>query len=225
VPLRPHAILFDAYGTLFDVHSIVLLGDHGLTGDLPTLSVLWRRKQLESTWLLALMERYEDFWKVTGDALRASVRQLGIEATEVQLQRLMDAYLSPSPFPEVRSALGSLDPIPKAILSNGTPGMLESAIAHGGLTSRFAHIISVERVKTYKPSPLVYALGAEILQIPAAEILFVSSNGWDAAGAKAYGYQVCRCDRSATEVDSIGFAPDFTVSGLDQLALKIGFPP
>ena len=213
--------MFDAYGTLFDVHSIVLHGDHGLKGDLQALSGLWRRKQLESTWLLALMERYENFWKVSGDALRASVRELRIEATEVQLQQLMDGYLSPSPFPEVKSALESLDWIPKAILSNGTPGMLKSAVAHSGMTSGFAHIISVDQVRTYKPSPRVYALGPEILQIPVAEILFVSSNGWDAAGAKAYGYQVCRCDRSGAEVDSIGFAPDFTVNGLDQITARL----
>lgn len=223
--LRPRALVFDAYGTLFDVHSVVLRGDHGLAGDLHALSGLWRRKQLESTWLLALMERYQDFWKVTGDTLRASVRELRIEATDLQFQRLMDAYLSPFPFPEVRSALESLRGIPIAILSNGTPKMLEPAVASGGLTSSFAHVISVDQVKTYKPSPRVYALGPEILQVPAAEILFVSSNGWDAAGAKAYGYQVCWCNRNASEPDDMGFAPDFTVSSLDQIARKIGFQP
>jgi 2-haloacid dehalogenase len=213
--------VFDAYGTLFDVHSVVLGGDHGITGDLQALSALWRRKQLESTWLLALMERWEDFWKVTGDALRASVRELRIEATAVQLQRLTDAYLSPSPFPEVGPALESLDGFARAILSNGTPKMLESAVVHSGLTGSFAHVISVDQVTTYKPSPRVYALGPEILQIPAAEILFVSSNGWDAAGAKAYGYQVCWCNRNGSEPDDMGFAPDFSVSRLDQIAARL----
>lgn len=221
MPFRPRAFIFDAYGTLFDVHSVVLRGDHGITGDLLALSGLWRRKQLESTWLLALMERYEDFWKVTGDTLRKSVRELRMEAADVQLQRLMDAYLSPSPWPEVRSALESLEGIPIAILSNGTPKMLATAVASSGLTSSFAHVISVDQVKTYKPSPRVYALGPEILQIPAAEILFVSSNGWDAAGAKAYGYRVCWCNRNAAEPDDMGFAPDFTVSRLDQIAARL----
>lgn len=219
---RPRAFLFDAYGTLFDVNSVVLRAGHGVTGcDLQALSDLWRRKQLESTWLLALMERYEDFEAVTGAALRAAVRELRIEASAPQLKRLMDAYFSPSPFPEVGSALESLAGAPLAILSNGTAKMIDSAVAHGGLTSRFAHLISVDRVKTYKPSPRVYALGPEILGIPAAEILFVSSNGWDAAGAKAYGYQVCRCDRSAAYVDDRGFSPDFTVRGLDQIEPRL----
>ena len=209
--------MFDAYGTLFDVHSIVLRGDHGITGDLQALSALWRRKQLESTWLLELMERYEDFWKVTGDALRASVRELRIEAAEVQLQQLMDAYLSPSPFPEVGPALESLDGSPIAILSNGTAKMVESAVAHAGLAACFAHIISVDRVKTYKPSPRVYQLGPETLHLPANEILFVSSNAWDAAGAKAFGYSVCWCNRSGQAMDHLGFAPDIVVSSLDQI--------
>ncbi|MGA2713945.1 MAG: haloacid dehalogenase type II [Bryobacteraceae bacterium] len=149
MPPRPRAFVFDAYGTLFDVHSVVLRGDHGIKGDLRALSDLWRRKQLESTWLLALMERYEDFWQVTETALRSSVRELRIEATEPQLQKLMDAYLSPSPFPEVRAAIESLDGAPLAILSNGTAKMVESAVAHSGLSSLFAHVISVDRVKTY----------------------------------------------------------------------------
>ena len=95
--------------------------------------------------------------------------------------------------------------------------MLESALAGSGLTSCFAHVISVDRVRIYKPSPLVYALGPEILQIPASEILFISSNAWDAAGAKAFGYQVCWCNRFGAEPDDMGFAPDLTVSSLDQL--------
>jgi 2-haloacid dehalogenase len=137
----------------------------------------------------------------------------------------MDAYLSPLPFPEVRSALEYLDGVPLAILSNGTAKMLELAVANSGLTSRFAHVISVDQVRTYKPSPRVYALGPEILHIPAAEILFISSNTWDAAGAKAYGYQVCLCNRSGAELDDMGFAPDFTVSRLDRIAGKTGFRP
>jgi 2-haloacid dehalogenase len=215
---RPRAFLFDAYGTLFDVHSVVLRGDHGITGDLQGLSHLWRRKQLEATWLLALMERYEDFWNLTWATLLATLRELRIDATGPQLKRLMEAYLSPSPFPEVGSALESLGSAPLAILSNGTVEMLKSAVSASGLASSFDHLISVDRVRTYKPSPRVYALGPEILHFPAAEILFISSNAWDAAGAKAYGYQVCWCNRHGAAPDDMGFAPDFTVSRLDQIA-------
>jgi 2-haloacid dehalogenase len=216
--MSPRAFLFDAYGTLFDVHSVVLRGGAGIPGDPATLSQLWRRKQLEYTWLRALMERYEDFWLVTEAALRAAVRELSIDATDRQLEQLMRGYLFPDAFEDARSALEALKGAsPLAILSNGSPAMLDSAIRHNGFESYFAEIISVDRVKTYKPSPRVYALGPEILNVPAAEILFVSSNSWDAAGAKSFGYTVCWCNRSGSPIEDLGFAPDFTVRGLDQL--------
>jgi 2-haloacid dehalogenase len=221
MPQNSRAFIFDAYGTLFDVHSVVMRGEHGLACNpqaLSALSDLWRRKQLEYTWLLALMERFEDFRKITRASLRASIGQLGIQADEAQLERLMDAYLSPFAFPEVKSALEDLGSVPMAILSNGTAEMVGAAVSNSGLTSCFEHVISVDRVGTYKPSPRVYALGPEILNIPAAEMLFVSSNAWDAAGAKAYGYQVCWCNRSGAEPDHMGFVPDFTVTQLDQIS-------
>jgi|SRR5579862_8263198 len=215
--MRPHALIFDAYGTLFDVHSVILRTRHGIAGNLRVLSDLWRRKQLERTWLLALMERYEDFARVTEAALRAAARELGMDISEEQVAMLIQAYQFPQAFPEVREALENFRGVPLAILSNGTPGMIESAVRHNGLTSYFQHIISVDRVKTFKPSPRVYALGPEILGIPSHEILFVSSNSWDAAGASAFGYQVCWCNRSGAVADDLGFAPDFTVTALDQI--------
>lgn len=215
------AIVFDAYGTLFDVHSVVVRGGDGIAGDLAALSKAWRQKQLEATWLRALMERYVDFWQITDAALRAAVRQLAIEATEAQLQRLMHAYLAPAAFADARAALETLRGVPLAILSNGSPQMLEAAVQNSGLASCFAELISVDRVKTYKPSPRVYALGPELLHVAAAEILFVSSNVWDAAGAKAFGYQVGWCNRAAAEWDSGEFAPDFMVTGLDQIGKRI----
>jgi len=215
---KPRAIIFDAYGTLFDVHSVVLSGRDDIIGDVEELSRLWRQKQLEFTWLRALMERYEDFWDVTKAALHSAVRQLSIEATNPQLDRLMQAYLAPAAFADVRTAIEAFKGIPLAILSNGSPKMLDAAVRNNGLESCFAEIISVDRVKTYKPSPRVYALGPEILQVPAAEILFVSSNSWDTAGAKAFGYQVCWCNRSQAEMDHLGFDPDLTVRRLDQIA-------
>lgn len=217
MPLNPRAIIFDAYGTLFDVHAVIRNGGIGIPGDINGLSQLWRRKQLEYTWLRALMNRYEDFWHITEAALRSAMRQLSIEATDRQLENLMQAYLVPPAFPEVVSALEALKGLPLAILSNGSPTMLDSAVRHNSLESYFAEIISVDRVKTYKPSPCVYALGSETLNLPAAEILFVSSNLWDAAGAKAFGFPVCWCNRSGVEMEDWGFAPDFTVSRLDQI--------
>ena len=213
--MTPRACIFDAYGTLFDVHSVV--DGEGITDDPRGLSQLWRRKQLEYTWLRALMERYDDFWHVTEAALGAAVRELSIEANEAQIEQLMRAWLSPTAFPEVESALGALHGSPMAILSNGTPAMLESAVRHNGLEAHFSGLISVDMVKTYKPSPRVYALGPKILNLPAEEILFVSSNFWDAAGAKAFGYQVCWCNRSGAPLEDLGLAPDFMVRSLDQI--------
>jgi 2-haloacid dehalogenase len=216
--LTPRAFIFDAYGTLFDVHSVLQSAAANIAGDLPALSQLWRRKQLEFTWLRALMDRYEDFRHVTEAALRSAVRERSTKATEKQLERLMQAYLSPAAFEDVRPALEALRGSPLAILSNGTPEMLDSAVRHNGLESYFAAIISVDAVKTYKPSPRVYALGPKILNLPAEEILFVSSNLWDAAGAKSFGYQVCWCNRSGAEMEDLGFAPDLVVRRLDQIA-------
>src|SRR5271165_3383932 len=164
--MRPRACVFDAYGTLFDVHSVLQREGLGISGDLPALSRLWRQKQVEYTWRRALMQRYEDFWHVTEEALRASVDQLRIDTDELQFARLMQAYLSPLAFADVAPALDAL-PGPLAILSNGSPAMLDAAVRFNGLESRFTHVLSVDRVKTYKPSPAVYALGPEALSIPA----------------------------------------------------------
>ena len=135
MPFKPQAFIFDAYGTLFDVHSVVQRERANIQGDLQALSQLWRPKQLEYTWLRALMERYEDFWQVTEAALRFAVPRLSINATESQLERLMEAYLSPSAFDDARSALEALKGSPLAILSNGSPRMLDSAVRSNGLES------------------------------------------------------------------------------------------
>jgi len=163
------------------------------------------------------MERYEDFWCVTEAALRSSLRELSMQATDSQIEGLMEAYLCPSAFADARIALEALKGSPLAILSNGSPKMLEAAVRGNRLESYFTEIISVDRVKTYKPSPRVYALGPELLNIPVEEIVFVSSNLWDAAGAKAFGYPVCWCNRSGASSEDWGFAPDFTVQRLDHL--------
>ena len=214
--MNPRAFVFDAYGTLFDVHSVVLRAAK-LPGDLQALSALWRQKQLEYTWLRSLMERYQDFWDVTEAALRAAVTQLKIQTSDAELHGLMQAYLRPSAFPDVTEALDALQDAPLAILSNGSPKMLASAVQHNGLTSCFAEIISVERIRTYKPSPRVYALAPEVLGFPPKEILFVSSNSWDVAGAKSFGYKVCWCNRSQGHMEHLGFSADLTISRLDQI--------
>lgn len=215
---KPQAIVFDAYGTLFDVHSVVLRAGQGIAGDLRALSQLWRQKQVEYTWRRTLMQRYRDFWSVTEESLRGSAAQLGIDLTEPQIAELMHAYLSPAVFPEVKIALDAMKGTSLAILSNGTLPMLEAAVRAGGLESYFSHIISVDPIQRFKPSPEVYAMAPEALKIPAGQTLFVSANAWDAAGAKAYGYRVCWCNRSGAIPDALGFAPDFTVQRLDQIS-------
>ena len=208
--------VFDAYGTLFDVHSVIDAG-RAITTDATTLSATWRQKQLEYTWLRALMGRYEDFWAVTEAALRHSVRRLGLRADDGQLARLMEAYLSLPCFAEVPAALERLAGRPRAILSNGSPRMLAAAVTSSGLERHLQHVLSVDAVKTYKPSPAVYALAPRALGIPAAELLFVSSNAWDVAGAKSFGYQVAWCNRTGAPAEELGAAPDLVITRLDEL--------
>jgi 2-haloacid dehalogenase len=209
--------VFDAYGTLFDVHSVVEVGRE-LTDEPMTLSATWRQKQLEYTWLRSLMGRYEDFWAVTEAALRYTLRRLGLPASEAQIGRLMDAYLALACFPEVPDALARLAPRPRAILSNGSPRMLQAAVASSGLGPHLDHVLSVDAVKTYKPAPAVYALGPRALGVPAPELLFVSSNAWDVAGAKAFGYRVAWCNRGQAPEEELGLRADVVIGGLDELA-------
>jgi 2-haloacid dehalogenase len=215
--MKPRGVIFDAYGTLFDVHSILRRGWQ-IQGDLLALSTLWRRKQVEYTWRRALMKNYVDFWQVTEDALQRAVAELLIEVSERDLTSLMEAYLSPEIFPDVRPALDTLQAVPLAILSNGSLRMLEEAVRANGLEARFDHVISVDEVRTYKPDPEVYGLGTKALRAPSGEILFVSSNAWDAAGAKAFGYRVCWCNRSGEAPDCMGFDPDLIIGSLDALS-------
>jgi 2-haloacid dehalogenase len=208
--------VFDAYGTLFDVHSVVEAG-RVLTADPLALSVLWRQKQLEYTWLRSLMGRYEDFWVVTEAALRYSVKRLGLTASDADLARLMNAYHTLACFPEVPEALARLAGRPRAILSNGAPRMLAAAVSSSRLDRLIEHVISVDRVKIYKPAPAVYALGPSTLGVPAEELLFVSSNAWDVAGAKAFGYRVAWCNRVGAPEEELGVRADYVVSNLTEL--------
>jgi len=217
----PRAFVFDAYGTLFDVHSVVDAA-RALTPDPQTLSALWRQKQLEYTWLRSLMGRYENFWVVTGQALRFALRRLGIAAGEAQIEALMGAYLRLAPFPEVPAALRELGGAPLAILSNGSPQMLEAAVRSSGLEGVFSHVLSVDAVRVYKPSALVYELAPRALGLAAGEIVFVSSNAWDVAGAAAYGFTTCWCNRVNAPAEELDVTPDYEVDRLDAIPEKLG---
>jgi 2-haloacid dehalogenase len=217
---KPRAFVFDAYGTLFDVHSVIEAG-RAVTSNPQALSTLWRQKQLEYTWLRSLMGRYEDFWAVTEAALRFSLERLGIAAADEAIRRLMEAYLSLATFPEVQTALAAMAGTPLGILSNGSPTMLAAAVRSSGLEGRFAHVLSVDAVRIYKPSRAVYELGTRAFALPAGEILFVSSNGWDVAGAKAFGYRTCWCNRLAAPAEKLGVSPDLEVTRLDEILAKL----
>ena len=205
----PKAVVFDAYGTLFDVRAIAAP---------EPLLALWRQKQLEYTWLRSQMGRYEDFERVTRDALRFASRKLGLAADE----SLVKAYRTLPAFPDVEPALKRLHGRPLAILSNGTKEMLGAVVGAAGLAGHFQHVLSVDPARTFKPAPAIYALATKALGLEAREILFVSSNGWDAAGAKAFGFLVCCCNRQKSPPEELGFAPDFEVERLDQILDRWG---
>ena len=215
-------IAFDAYGTLFDVNSVVE-ACKTVTSDPWGLSRLWRAKQLEYSWLRALMGHYEDFWSVTEAALRFAVKQNRIKADETAIKALMNAYLDLEPFPEVEGTLRVLyAKYPLGILSNGSPRMLEAAVKTSGLRHFFLHVMSVDEVKTYKPSRTAYELVPKHMGLPTRWIVFVSSNAFDVIGAKAFGFQVCWCNRAKASLDELGFKPDYVVSRLDEIPRAIG---
>jgi 2-haloacid dehalogenase len=202
------AFVFDAYGTLFDVRSVLARCDEVFPGHGDELTTLWRTRQLEYTWLRSLMGRYEDFWQVTRDGLVYACRSLGLANTPDKIEYLMQAYLSLSPFGDVAAALDSLGGFSLAILSNGSPAMLEGVVRMAGFARRFQHILSVDEVRIYKPSPAVYQLAETHLGIPRGRIGFVSSNCWDIAGAKAFGLQTYWLNRQNAPEDMLSAEPD-----------------
>lgn len=203
------AIAFDAYGTLFDVYSVGALAEQLFPGKGAELAVLWRDTQVGYTRLRTLSGRYADFWQVTGDALAFSARKLGLDLTDDARKRLMSQYACLSAFPENLGALKELKKLglPLAILSNGTPEMLDIAVKSAGMSGLFDHVLSVEAVKKYKTAPEAYQLGPDAFKLPAREILFVSSNCWDAIGAAWFGYTTFWINRSGQPLEELGTVP------------------
>lgn len=217
VKQKVKAVVFDAYGTLFDVHSVISLCNELYPEQGPALSHLWRAKQLEYTWLLSLMNRYEDFDQVTAKALRFACRALNLPYEEIQQTQLLAAYLHLETYPEVKQALAALAGYPLAILSNGSPPMLEPLVANAGLQGTFAHVLSVDELKIYKPSPQVYRLAVNKLGLEPAAIGFVSSNSFDIVGATAFGLRTFWVNRAANPLDELGFVPAMTINKLTDL--------
>ncbi len=212
------ACVFDAYGTLFDVSSASRSAQDALGDRWQALSDIWRSKQLQYTWLRGLGGRHADFWQVTGDALDFALETLKINDPALR-DRLMDLYLGLSAYPEVPQVLRRLKDggMRLAILSNGTPRMLHSAVSNAGLDGLFDAVFSVEEVGVYKPHPSVYRLAVERLGVEAEQVCFLSSNGWDAYSAKAFGLHVLWCNRFAQVPERIPSQPDAEISDLGVL--------
>jgi 2-haloacid dehalogenase len=223
-PLR--AIVFDAYGTLFDVHSVIALCEQLWPGKGAALSQLWRSKQLEYTWQRSLMQRYEDFYRLTEAALSYACAALVLQLDEESRRRLMDAYRTLTAFPEVGDALAELKAMKLrlAILSNGSPAMLRPLTSNAGLRGFIGAVISVDQRKIYKPSPAVYRLAVERLRTPKSAIGFVSSNCWDACGAKSFGFRTFWINRNGAPVDELGATPDHVIGSLAELPALIRRP-
>ena len=212
------ACVFDAYGTLFDVHSAVGKHDERLGDVAGQVSSLWRTKQLEYTWLRSLMKKHADFWQVTQDALDYALDVFNI--TDQQLRNdLINAYLELECYPEVPETLAKLKDSGRqiAILSNGSPAMLEAVVKSSGLEDLVQTILSVEMVGIFKPYPTVYQLSIDRLGATAAEIVFVSANAWDASGATAFGLRVAWINRFAQRPERLPYQPDVEIKTLAEL--------
>ena len=224
LPLRGvQGCVFDAYGTLFDFAAAARNCRDVLGDDIDRLTALWRDKQLQYTWLRAAQGRHADFWQVTGDALDFALETLGVTKPGLR-DRLMSLYLTLDPFPEVSSVLARLKAagLQTAILSNGSPAMLDAAVKAAKLETLLDAVLSVEEVGVYKPHPKVYQLAVDRLGIPASAISFQSSNAWDAYAASAFGMQVVWCNRYGQRRERLPGSPNREIKSLAELPALVG---
>ena len=218
-PLR--ALVFDAYGTLFDVHSVMTACEDLFPGKGSVLSQLWRVKQLEYSWLRSLIGRYVDFNQVTRESLQFACQSLSLPFSDSILTELIRAYRTLAPFSDTLSTLQQLrhqQPAVKlAILSNGAAEMLNAVVAYNKLDVLLDAVLSADEVGIFKPDPRVYQLACDRLGVARDQIGFVSSNGWDAAGAKSFGFTTFWINRTAAPVDALGLIPDRVLNSLTEL--------
>jgi 2-haloacid dehalogenase len=235
------AVVFDAYGTLYDVQSVASVTEQAFPGYGEIITQIWRIKQLEYTWLRSLMRRYQDFSVITRDSLVYTLRVLGLEHDNGVFERIIDKYLHLDLYPDAGSALAAMRDRKLAILSNGSTDMLNTLVRNSGLDSVLDATISVDSKNNFKPAPDVYSLIESVLGIRPAEVLFVSSNPWDACGAKAFGLNVAWIERVTpeamalaciksdlvppltmfkairTQMDELGLEPDYRIHALSEL--------
>jgi 2-haloacid dehalogenase len=243
------AVVFDAYGTLYDIQSVAAVTEEAFPGYGGIITQVWRIKQLEYTWLRSLMRRYQDFSVVTRESLAYTLRCLGLKYDQDAFERIMDKYLHLDLYPDARAALAAMKDRKLAILSNGSPDMLDALARNTGLDRVLDAIISVDAKQIFKPSPDVYSLIESTLNVPPADVLFISSNPWDACGAKSFGLNVAWIERVTpeamalacvesdlvppltmfkalrTQMDELGFEPDYRIHGLSELPALVSPRP
>lgn len=217
------ACVFDAYGTLFDVHSAVAHGGRELADKAQAVSDLWRQKQLEYTWLRSLMRAHVDFRQVTRDGLDYALASHGIDDPKL-CDRLMDLYQTLDAYPEANDCLARLSQagLKTAILSNGSPDMLEAAVTSSGLAQHLDYVLSVEDVGIFKPDPRVYQLAVDRLGVEGSRICFMSSNAWDAAAAAHFGFVVAWVNRFGKARERIPAPPAAIIRDLSELPPLLG---
>ena len=235
------AVVFDAYGTLYDIQSVAAVTEEAFPGYGDIVTQIWRIKQLEYTWLRSLMRRYQDFSVVTRDSLAYTLRCLGLESDPGAFERIIDKYLHLDLYPDAMAALAAMPDRKLAILSNGSSGMLNTLVRNSGLDRVLDATVSVDTQKIFKPAPDAYRLIELTLRVSPAEVLFVSSNPWDACGAKAFGLNVAWIERVTpeamalvcvksdvvapltmfkairTQMDELGLEPDYRIHALSEL--------
>jgi 2-haloacid dehalogenase len=239
------AVVFDAYGTLYDIQSVAAVTEEAFPGYGEIITQIWRIKQLEYTWLRSLMRRYQDFSVITRESLAYTLRVLGLKGDPAAFERIMDKYLHLDLYPDAVAALAAMHGRKLAILSNGSPAMLNALVANSGLDRVLDATISVDPKKIFKPAPEAYTLIESTLGVRPAEVLFISSNPWDACGAKAFGLNVAWIERVTpeamallcvrndvvapltmfkairTQMDELGPAPDHRIRALSELPALI----
>ena len=205
------AILFDAYGTLLDVYSVANLAEELFPTQGTALSLLLREKQIEYSRLRSMANQYKPFWDITRDALRFACAAKGLDLRTEQEQRLMNQYACLTAFPENLEALQALKErgLPMGVLTNGNQAMINSSLSNAAMSQYFDHVLTSETVQKFKPDPAIYALGPKALNAPAAQILFVSSNAWDACAAQWYGYQAFWINRAQASLEMLDIEPSF----------------
>jgi 2-haloacid dehalogenase len=194
VPVK--SVVFDAYGTLYDPQSVTSVIDDAFPEYSDVITQVWRIKQLEYSWLRTMMDRYQDFWSVTKESLQFTLQQLGLESRQNLFDSLMEKYLNLDPYPDAKSSLEAMSAAKLAILSNGSPAMLEALVQNSGFDKILSAVISIDSKKAFKPRPEAYTLIESELGVSPSEVLFVSSNSFDAVGAKSFGLKVAWIERA-----------------------------